>query len=276
MQIVNCTSDWVINNSNNEEIIFNQRKWLEILVDFILNLREGDKKSLDESEYVKIFNYHQFYSIEIMKFFFEVFKNSSIELFFIVFIEPNCKGLKISKFLINYIEKQINDAINLLDKTDANGSFTVLSIALYIKNLIESNDFSIDRNTQINNSIEKLFQKYLTLTSRNNDQIDLEIVENYLDAITKTLSYLYNEESIYYDDENLLEKILDNLKEKCKEQKDDLQQENVSKERNVYLMNYVLISLIAYKSNIIDNSTIQGIYEMLNKVKYIFFVIFGF
>ena len=73
MQIVNCTSDWVINNSNNEEIIFNQRKWLEILVDFILNLREGDKKSLDESEYVKIFNYHQFYSIEIMKFFFEVF-----------------------------------------------------------------------------------------------------------------------------------------------------------------------------------------------------------
>jgi hypothetical protein len=210
-----------------------------------------------------------------MKFFFEVFKNSSIELFFIVFIEPNCKGLQISKFLLKYIEKQTNDAINRLDKTDANGSYTVLAITLYIKNLIESNDFNIDRNIHINNSIDKLFQKYLTLTSRNNDQIDLKLVENYLEAITKTLSYLYNEESIYYDDENLLEKILNNLKEKSKEQKDDLQ-ENVSKERNVFLMNYVLISLIAYKSNIIDNSTIQGIYEMLNKVKYIYFVIFGF
>ena len=267
--LVNTTSEYVLSsqasntvldNDESSPILLNQRKWTECLVDFILNIKEN--KNANESEYISSFNYNQWLNVDELKFLFKLYKTSSDEeiLYFLSSIlHSSCINLKISNYLIKYIHKTIN--LNFENLTDQHKDFRIKLEALskYIQMQIKLPGLSInlDQNTSINENMKSLLHSWNSLYPQTNSNF-------HLNALVECLHYLHDEESIYYDEEAILE----NLIERCyvlviesnNKSHDDL-------ERVKCLVNLVCIG---YMSNIVNNDKIVKLYEFLNKVSFIF------
>lgn len=256
--IIQVSTEHILNNETlkqNENVCYNQRKWLEVLIDFILNITEN--KNASEAEYISLFNYNQVHSIETLKFLYKVYQKSSLIAYFLACCLPTCVNIKISNFLIQYIHRVAHEA---LDKQD------LKAFSVYIQNLIKSEkEFKIDLNEKINSLLARLFENYTR--SINDPSVDLNIIQKYFIAFQESLYVLYDEESVYYDDRNVLEKLLNNLNE------------NLSKGSFIFDKNssisstamgcIINLTCIAYKSNLIKNESLQCLYQVLNKVGFL-------
>lgn len=237
------------NFASDEDITFNQRKWLEVLVDFILNINEN--KTATESEYVTMFSYKQSHSVQALKFLFKIYKKSSLLNWFLASVMPCCVKIKINSFLLKYIDRIQSE----IWQKQTLHSYDIISVSIYIKNLIYlETEFRIEQNEKINSHFSNMLAKF-------KNQIDNEsiVVECYLNLFVKCLSALYHQESIYYDDSNILISLIEILNEKKNSAFYDLHKNATSA--------LVNLNCLAYKANLIKNEQIFDIYEALNKVK---------
>ncbi|CAF0861948.1 unnamed protein product [Brachionus calyciflorus] len=247
--LIESSTDYIKNNLKSEEnSVYNQRKWLEVLVDFILNIKEN--KTASESEYINMFSYKQAHSSETLKFLFKVYQKSNFISYFLACVLPSCVQIKISSFLIQYIHRIQTE---LFQKSKLNSN-DLKSMSVYLKNSINlEKEFTIEHNYKINEYFENLLAKFKLQI---NDP-DTQIVNSYLESFVQCFSQLYNEESIYYDDKNILEQILNILNEKLK---------TCFYEFNTSAMSTLVnLTCLAYKSNLIKNENLILIYDVLNK-----------
>ncbi|RNA08178.1 hypothetical protein BpHYR1_011693, partial [Brachionus plicatilis] len=235
--LVLSTMDYVMNNfATDEDITFNQRKWLEVLVDFILNIKEN--KTATESEYITMFSYKQSHTVDALKFLFKIYKESTLLNWFMASVLPSCYIDRIELEIFSKETLQSND---------------ILSLGVYLKNLIYlENNFRIEQNDKINAHFCSLLEKF-------KNQIDHEplVVECYLNLFVQCLSALYHQESIYYDDTNILISLIRILNQKKGSLFYDLHKNSTS--------SMVNLNCLAYKANLIKNEQIFDIYELLNK-----------
>jgi len=265
--LLNTTSEYVIslsptqtsNEAHDEPspTILNQRKWSECLVDFILNIKEN--KNANENEYISSFNYNQWLSVDELKFLFKLYKTSTDEeiLYFLASIlHASCVNLKISNYLIKYIHNTIN--LNFKKLMGENKDFRVKLEALskYIKMQIKSPNSSIDldQNTNINENIHFLLNSLDLTNTQTNSNF-------HLNALVECLHALHDEESIYYDEEGFLEKLI----EMCFS---NIVDSNSKTNKNNFDHVKCLVNLvcIGYKANMVNNDKVIRLYEYLNKV----------
>ena len=84
-----------------ERINFNQSKWTEVLIDFLLNIKEN--KVATKAEFLTTFSYNKIFPVETLKFVYELFRNTTIHFYFLAKIQPSCIQLKISSYLLQYL-----------------------------------------------------------------------------------------------------------------------------------------------------------------------------
>ena len=226
---------------------FNQRKWLEVIIDFILNIRET-KTNTGESEYINQFNYTQSHSAETLRFLFRVYNSKRTTQdwafldYFMCETLSSCMSLSVSSFLIQYIERIVNTLIEKISSKE-NDRYVFKSISAYIRTLIRRQDekFDVEKNAYINSRLRSIFESFKSSTNQT----------RYLSSFVECLFSLYDDDSIYYDDINLLSSLIELLDDrKLSDRVEPL----------------VYLSCIAYKSNLIGNELIHRIYGILNKV----------
>lgn len=90
--IVEVTSDEIV-ASGDESTKFEHRKWVEVIVDLMLNIRES-KSALTEFEYIDQFNYSKNHSIETLKFLLRIYnsKRENSEWDFLEYFMSVCLG----------------------------------------------------------------------------------------------------------------------------------------------------------------------------------------
>jgi hypothetical protein len=271
-----------------EKFNYNQRKFVEIIVDFILNSIENRKNlktpstttskvlpSFDINDIIRTFSRSKVHSEDFLKFIHELITNDNLNhssfspiTYFLVSIQPACVKIKISKYLLQTLDTFGED---LLTKSTTTTTTTTMA-SLYIENKIKihsQNDdtFNAEKNRFINDSIKVFYNKCLkSLSSTKTPNTDL------LNSLTKCLSCLYNERSQFYDDDNILGNLLDTLK--CEKVPNNI----------ITLVFKVNITCIGYRANLITNEQLENMYNSLlnenNKVLLAFYcrflVTFGY
>lgn len=251
--LVEVTTEYLLENySQDEEMTFTYRKWLEVLIDFVLNIKEN-KSTTTINEYISSFNYNKYCSTDTLKFLYLVYQNSTIVEYFLATCQPCCVRINIAKFLLQYIDRIQLEIIESGEKADINSSAS----QVYMKNLISivsSKEFDQATNVRINSLIRKLLDRYIKLnTGREADQLLLTLVDS--------LFSLYNEESVYYDELDLLETLLKTLDTQVK----NIPQSDLSSSPTI-ISSFVYLTCLAYKSNLISNEGLTSVYDVLNKV----------
>jgi hypothetical protein len=265
--LLNTTSEYVLslsptqtpNEAHDEPspTILNQRKWSECLVDFILNIKEN--KNANENEYISSFNYNQWLSVDELKFLFKLYKTSTDEeiLYFLASIlHASCINLTISNYLIKYIHNTIN--LNFKNLTGQNKDFhnKLEALSKYIKMQIKSPNSTIDldQNTNINENIHFLLNSLDLTNAQTNSNFHLNV-------LVECLHVLHDEESIFYDEEGFLEKLI----EMCFS---NIVDSNNKTNKNNFDHVKCLVNLvcIGYKANMVNNDKVIRLYEYLNKV----------
>ena len=80
---------------------FNQSKWTEVLIDFLLNIKEN--KVTTKNEFLTTFSYNKIFQAESLKFLYEIFRETTIHFYFLAQIQRSCITLKISSYLLQYL-----------------------------------------------------------------------------------------------------------------------------------------------------------------------------
>ena len=80
---------------------FNQSKWTEVLIDFLLNIKEN--KVTTKSEFLTTFSYTKVLSAEALQFLFEIMNRTGVHFFFLATVQPSCIQLKIASYLLQYL-----------------------------------------------------------------------------------------------------------------------------------------------------------------------------
>lgn len=223
----------------NENFIKNQKNFLEVVVDFLLNIREN-------SSLRNKYNYdNKVCSVEFLRLFSKTLKSSKLLDYFIINISEYCLKFKISNYLTDFIK---NCFIKVKNKSKQDPIDTFI-YSSHIINLIKSTkDFDLELNTEINNLIDDLHKKFLKYEK--SDDLK-QVASNFLMGLTQTLCCLYNEESAFYDENNILKIVLNSLKNTIEHD---------------YFVCWVCLNCLAYKSNLIDNIEVERVYENLKKV----------
>ncbi len=251
--LINASSNFVLDNNGTykgdfNENIYIQRKWLETIVDFALNVNEN--KNARESDYKT--------STDFLKFLFKIYNNTDLINFFLVSILPISRIIKISEYLNKYIDDKIIEIINNFNNYQIN-NFDFVSITVFIQNVIK---FSKNENSgsKINKNGLVFIQNLFKFYQSNNDIITMK-------SITECLYVLYENDSIYYDNQNLLESCLNNLSLKLKNKIypfDDLSRE--TNEHMIAMMCILNLTCLSYKANLVKKEFIISIYEYLKSV----------
>lgn len=230
-------------------------KWLEVIVDFILNINEN--RITTKNEFLNTFSYNSIFKVDELNFMYEIFKNSqTMNKYFLSKIQPICLKFKINPYLNQYLERTQLDFFNM----ESGDKLSLESFGRYVQNYIKTKkQFNETDNQHINSLLKKMYEKYFNLVS---GQRNLDLIREYLRVITQCLNCLYDEESVFYDQESILETLLNSLNKSFEEKifpfKDDLY---ISATQC-----FVNLNCIAYKSNLITNENLIKIYELISKV----------
>lgn len=84
-----------------QKMHFNQSKWTEVLIDFLLNIKEN--KVTTRNEFLTTFSYNKIFQVESLKFLYEIFRPTTIQFYFLAQIQRSCITLKISSYLLQYL-----------------------------------------------------------------------------------------------------------------------------------------------------------------------------
>ena len=241
--IVNTSSLHAITQNNNV-FVENQKLFLEIIVDFLLNIKENsslrDKYNYDD----------KICSLNFLGLFSKALKRTKLLDYLIVNISAFCFKLKISNYLTDFIK----NCFTKLIKKPIYDSIDGFIYSTYINNLIKSTkDFDSVLNVEINNHLNNFYGLYLNVS-----KYDEMVSNNFLIGITQTLCCLYNEESAFYDEKDILKTVLRFLK-------------NLNSITSDQLVCRVCLICLAFKSNIIDNYEVESVYENLQMVCIFFF-----
>ena len=238
--LVNASTDLLTNNESHQlksdqdltklTLINKQRKWLQLIVDLILNMNENSIK-VDPSSTTQIFqqfSYNEAIQVETFEFLCSLFNPNTkqaiakklINLYFLTSINMSCKKLSINNYLIKYIEETAIDSFwnaepcneNLL-----NLAKQVKSVALFlIDHIRNENSISLDIettkrsvNTKLGQFIDKFFRDVSVLKTRSlRSESSKMLVEAYLDWLTKCFFYSYQSELMTSDNHGLIIKLL--------------------------------------------------------------------
>ena len=96
---------------------FNQSKWTEVLIDFLLNIKEN--KVSTKTEFLTTFSYNKIFPVETLKFLYEIFHATDIHVYFLAKIQPSCVQLKISSYLLQYLHTTQMDLFDVYEKNKA-------------------------------------------------------------------------------------------------------------------------------------------------------------
>lgn len=259
--LINASSNAVQNDTNDKgEFVgklLDQRKWLEVLVDFLLNINEN--KNYSESDYINSSNYSQQCSDDMLRFLFKIYTNQNIMNYYLVLLIPIAKSIRISEYLQSYMDNKITEMLNNLNNSLLN-IFDFLSIGVHIQNVIkysknERSDITIKK--KIITLIQNLYKFY---------QFNHNVYV--MKTLTECLCVLYETESIYYDDQNLLELCLNNLSLKLSDKVfpfDDMSKE--SDEHNIAIQCIINLTCLSYKANLVGKEFIVRIYQYLISVR---------
>jgi hypothetical protein len=208
-------------------------KWLETLIDISLQIHENSSISMNTT--------HDRYSQENLEFLQKIFKNTNLFTYFLSHMTLFAMKFELSSYLADFIHKCQTESVGLLDN-----DITALSLAVYINGIIDSTvNFSFKLNDDINGLIGKSHEIYLN-SNRNDD---------YLIGLTKTLCNLYDEDSAFYDEKGILKIVLE-----------DLNGSSAKESSEVKLLCEVILTCIAYKSNLVETENILALYKKLEKV----------
>ncbi len=269
------TSHVLSTMSENEAMCHTQRKWLEVLIDFILNITEN--KNATENEYINSFNYNKFHTIDTLRFLHKAYQNSTIIDYFLAACLPHCLSIQISKFLLQYIDRIQTDLIQApLSVTDSNSCLKINAVGVFVQNVIlsassnqDKTEFDQAENEKINSLIKMLFDKYVQCSSERISEENSLLLGQYLTSLVECLFCLYDEESVYYDELNLLENLLNNLNASLKAKSVMFTKESVYEKSDfnkTVTSSLVYLTCLAYKSNLITNERVNSIYEYLKQV----------
>ena len=171
-----------------------------------------------------------------------------------------CMEFEINNYLIQYLERSQLDFFD----SESDDKLSFESFGRYVQNFIKTKKkFNETDNSKVNSFLKKIHSKCIHLLE-NQSQSDL--VKEYLRILTECLNCLFDEESVFYDEDSLLVSLIDRLAKPFEEKifpfKNDL-----------YLTatyNFVNLNCIAYKSNLITNEHLVKIYQSLSMVVNIF------
>jgi hypothetical protein len=275
--IVDVSTTHVLNTmSENEAVCHTHRKWLEVLIDFILNITEN--KNATENEYINSFNYNKFHTIDTLRFLYKSYQNSTIIEYFLAACLPNCLNIRISKFLLQYIERIQTESVQAPSSIDgSNSCLKINAVGVFVQNMILSAssskvkiEFDYAENERINVLIKTLLDKYVKCLNEKRSEENLLALGQYLTSLTECLFSLYDEESIYYDELNLLESLLDNLTSNLTAKSFMFIEQSIDEKSSFHrtvTSALVYLTCLAYKSNLISNEKLNPIYEFLKQVK---------
>ncbi len=188
---------------------------------------------------------------------YEIFKNtSSMNKYFLSKIQPVCIELEIKNYLIQYLERA---QLDLFD-SDSDDKLSLESFGRYVQNFIKTKTkFNETDNTKVNSLLKKLHTKCFYLLEK---QSRFDLIKEYLRILTECLNCLYDEESVFYDEDSLLESLLNKLSK-------PFEDKTFPFNNDLYFpvtYNFVNLNCIAYKSNLITNEHLIKIYQSLSKV----------
>lgn len=221
-------------------MIKEQSKWIEALIDYSLNIHENSP-TLKPSYNQTIF------TNDLILFLQKIFKNTKIFELFLAEINSFSLQFNITSYLKDFIR---NCQFDLIEKKSY-ATLNVLTFAYYINGIIKSaKEFSTELNKEINNLIKYLYDLFRTcLASSSKNTID------YFFALTICLCCLYDENSVFYDEQNLLQSLL-------------VLQMNSNDNIETEMVCRVCLTCAAYKSNLIDNEVLVNLYKKLTEVCY--------
>lgn len=252
--IIQTSSDYVVKFSvSDEEVVFNQRKWVEVIVDFILNIRES-RLQTNESEYVSQFNYNQSHSTDTLRFLFKLYDSKrkladwSLLDFFMSSVLEACVRLRVSSFLVQFIDKIVAAHIESLSQSSSPPiRFAFKTISVYLRAQIRlDSKFDMAKNTSINVTLASIVDSF----RKSNDQLS----GKYLGLFAECMFALYDDDSVYYDDRNLLTTLVDHL-EQAVLTRGEKSETSVSA--------LVYLSSVAYKSSLVGNELVRRVYSLL-------------
>ncbi len=234
-----------------ERIHFNQSKWTECLVDLLLNVKEN--KITKKSEFLTSFSYTKIFPEPTLKFLFEVIHQATVHTYFLAVIQPTCVQLKISSYLLKYLHSTQLTTFHNLASTPVLG---LEALSVYVHNLIKSKqEFDQSTNQEINRLINQV--KASIDTSQGHLYLAL------LNVLVECFNSLYDEESLFYDEDCLLISLLTKLMDKFKARDWPFSTEEPWDVRRGALGSLVNLMCIAYKSNLMGNESLVEVYRVL-------------
>jgi hypothetical protein len=259
--LIDVSTVYVLKNyHNNHEALHNQRKWLEVIIDFALNVIEN--KQASEQEHLSKFANNKVHSNKTLKFLHDTFKGSTLILFFLSSVYSSCATISISSYLLKYIDSL---RFSLFDRSnEPNMSCQmIIFFSTNVQYLIKISEFSLQRNVEINNLVQILFDCY----ANNLNSVEKEIrsivkTKNYLVSLTACLNYLYNDESVFYDENCILEKFQADLIENLSNKVEPFETKNPSIFKTA-MECLTSLSAIAFKANLLDNQSASRVYRLL-------------
>jgi hypothetical protein len=278
--VSNASSEQLLSHERNESHLFNQRKWLEVIVDFVLNIKEN--KNATKNEFLKTFSYTQVHSNKTLEFLYDIFNtNTNLMPYFLANVQINGQKLGISKYLIDYLNKNQTEFFNVsVASFNENFRLRIPAAGLYIRNQLKLKaEFDITHNKAINSLTKTLLDRYINLSmitptpppedsSRSSEISDDQI---YLAELVECLLDLYDEESLFYDDESILDNLLKLLSKRFLDTYEKSTNGSVYYGRTIW-PSLVSLTCIAYKSNLIDNEFLIKVYYSLIKASIFFSV----
>lgn len=245
--LVDASSNYIL-NQNNEILSKNQSKWLEIVLDFILNVQE-------KSTLTRKYNYDDsICSIEFLKMFHKILEKTSLLSYLISSLNLYAIKFNITKYLIDFINKCCKKLFDKqIDQWQTIDSFT---IAVYIISMIKSTkEYDINLNLKINHLLVSYYDIYTHMIQSSDDNLK-KISINYLIGLTQTLCCLYDEESAFYDEQNVLKNLFDLINNTSM---NHYLSESIT--NRCYWTCRICLTCIAYKSNLIENYQIKCLLE---------------
>jgi len=254
----------LINDLKKDETLFkNHSKWLEVIVDFMLNVNEN--KVSTKNEFLNTFSYSEAFKANELEFMYDLFDNcKSMNKYFLSKIQPACLKLSIKTYLLQYLERI---QLDLFDhESESADNLALESFGRYLQNYIKTKEhFNETDNKHLNDLLQKMHNKYSNLLLE--QTLRPNLIKEYLRVITECLHCLYAEDSVLYDDILLLEKMLSSLNMPFETKQFPFNNELLFKS---FTYNFVNLNCIAYKSNLISNENLIKIYQSLLKVLHLF------
>ena len=263
--------------------LLNQRKWLQVLVDFALNIDENRHAS--QADYVDSFSYHECHSPRALAFLYAVLSSASMVDYFLAGVMSSAARAQISPFLLDYIQNRLvgnHDDDNVSSSSSSSSlsssSAGVAALGLFVRTRIQlKRSFDSAENARLNRLIRRLYSSYLT-SSAEMQQHQQTITQGQrvlanctTRVLVECLDALYDEESCHYDESHVLDEFVEHLCSRLEnddEAKQDEEEEAEEDEgKQIATASLVNLACVAFRANRVGNELLVRVFTLLSGEK---------